>query len=1133
MNIRLAGILSLCLVAALPVRADKPNILFILSDDQGYGDLGKHGHPLLKTPHLDGLYSDGVSFENFHVSPSCSPTRAALLTGMHEFRSGVTHTTSPREQPTRDAVLLPELLKGAGYRTGFIGKWHLGNDSGYRPEDRGFEWTSTNAGGPREHFDPVIIRNGAREKRQGFREDILFDEAMSFIKESGDKPFFCYLATYSPHAPLAAPESSIAPFRGKVTDSQASYLGMISNLDDDVGRILNFLKERDLEKNTIVIYMNDNGVTEGLDVYNASMRGCKCTVWEGGTRAMSLWRWPGKWPSHTVKNLTAHLDVLPTLCEVAGVKPPESLASKLEGFSLTPLLENDKPAEWHEERMLFSHVGRWPGGLAAAHKYAMCSVRQGHHLLLRSAPCDDPACTDNESQCATLRRVKAGARKATYTEDNAQIHWGVTPPGKWALYDVSSDPGCTKDLSSGDVGRVAKMEHAYDRWWDQVYPQMIANGGDRSATSDSPRATRPATTQSIFTEAPAKGGRDALFPSIDKDTDGRLTRDEFLGFYRGVFTRKDANSDKFLTAGEHPANSIGAIDGDKDGKVAATEWDAFFEKQFKRSDADGDEGITKAEWGGAAAPEDAPAKPAAPEPVKPAAPEPDAPATGRAGMFPEMDADKDGSVSSDEFLKFYQGVFTRKDANADKFLTDGEHPSSSLTAMDADKDGKVSPTEWGNLFARQFKRMDADANGKLTPAEMGGVEAAPKAPEKPASSVPQTAVPAGDTAAAIAAVEKLGSLTAPPAFSDAEGFSASEGIRSIYFNGLPWQGKPTRVFAWLGVPKTGAGKVPGIVLVHGGGGTAFKEWVESWNKRGFAAISIAVEGQTSQPGGAKGKWQRHEWAGPSRDGIYGDSNASVTDQWMYHAVANTILANSLLGSQPGVDPTKVGIMGVSWGGVITSTVIGIDSRFAFAIPTYGCGGLTHAPNQYGRALNNNEVYQNTWDPLLRLDKAKLPTLWFSWPQDQHFPLDCQAASYRRSPAPRMIALVPNMGHGHGPAWNRPESYAFAESIVKDGKPWCRQTEAGANGTAASAVFESSKPLDRAVLVSTTGSGATGSREWNETPSNLAHEGGLWRATAELPAGTTAWFINVHSGALIASSEYQVTGANGTAAVKPN
>ncbi|MEY3894487.1 MAG: Arylsulfatase [Verrucomicrobiota bacterium] len=1114
MNIHLAGILSLCLVAALPARADKPNILFILSDDQGYGDLGKHGHPLLKTPHLDGLYSDGVSFENFHVSPSCSPTRAALLTGMHEFRSGVTHTTSPREQPARDAVLLPELLKGAGYRTGFIGKWHLGNDSGYRPEDRGFEWTSTNAGGPREHFDPVIIRNGAREERQGFREDVLFDEAMDFIKESGDKPFFCYLASYSPHAPLAAPESAIAPFRGKVTDGQAAYLGMISNLDDNVGRILNFLKERDIEKNTIVIYMNDNGVTEGLDVYNASMRGCKCTVWEGGTRAMSLWRWPGKWPAHTVKNLTAHLDVLPTLCEVAGLKPPEALASKLEGFSLTPLLESDKPAEWHEERMLFSHVGRWPGGLAAAHKHAMCSVRQRHHLLLRSVPCDDPACNDNEGQCATLRRVKAGARKATYTEDNAQIHWGVTPPGKWALYDVSSDPGCTKDLFSGDASRVAKMEQAYDRWWDQVYPQMIANGGDREATSDAPRATRPATTQTISTEAPAKGGRDALFPNIDKNSDGRLTRDEFLGFYRDVFTRKDANADKFLAGGEHPSASLTAIDGDKDGKVSTTEWEGFFEKQFKRSDADADGAVTKAEWGGEV-PNDAP-------PAKPAAPEPDAPAGGRSDMFPKMDADKDGAVSTEEFLKFYRDVFTRKDANADKFLTDGEHPASSLGAMDADKDGKVSPAEWDALFSRQLKRMDVDSNGKLTPAEMGGTEATP-APEK---TKPQTTAPTND-------VGKLASLTSDPAFRDAEGFISSEGIRAIYFDALPWQGKPTRVFAWLGIPKTDAAKVPGVVLVHGGGGTAFKEWVESWNKRGFAAISIAVEGQTSQSGGAKGKWARHEWAGPSRDGIYGDSGANLDDQWMYHAVADSILAKSLLSSQPGVDSTKVGIMGVSWGGVITSTVIGIDSRFAFAIPTYGCGGLTHAPNQYGRALNNNPVYQNTWDPLLRLEKANIPTLWFSWPQDQHFPLDCQAASYRRSPAPRMIALVPNMGHGHGPAWNRPESYAFAESIVKDGKPWCRQMEAGANGTAANAVFESSKPFDRAVLVSTTGSGATGSREWKEAPANLAHEGSLWHATAELPAGTTAWFINVHSGALIASSEYQVAEPSGTAAVKPN
>jgi hypothetical protein len=221
-----------------------------------------------------------------------------------------------------------------------------------------------------------------------------------------------------------------------------------------------------------------------------------------------------------------------------------------------------------------------------------------------------------------------------------------------------------------------------------------------------------------------------------------------------------------------------------------------------------------------------------------------------------------------------------------------------------------------------------------------------------------------------------------------------------------------------------------------------------------------------------------------------------------------------------VDADKIGIMGISWGGVITSTVIGIDPRFAFAIPVYGCGDLSMAGNQYGRALGGNLLSQQVWDPLLRLDRAKLPVLWFSWPRDQHFPLDCQAASYRAAPGPRLVSIVPGMGHGHWPGWKRPESFAFAKSIVKHGKPWCHQTEAGANGTTASAVFESSKPLDRATLVSTKDSGITGSREWKETPAKLQQKGDRWHATATLPKDTTAWFINVQSGALVSSSDFQ-------------
>ncbi|MDA8964621.1 arylsulfatase [bacterium] len=465
--------------AALLPAASKPNILFILTDDQGYGDLASHGHPLLKTPNLDKLAAESVRFDNFYVSPSCSPTRAALLTGMHEFRSGVTHTIQPREHLSQSATILPQLLATAGYRSGFIGKWHLGGGKGFTPANRGFDWTSTNQKGPRNHFDPLMIRNGKREKREGYREDVFFDEAMTFIDETKDQPFFCYLATYSPHAPLAAPEKFLANYQGKVTEKQAAYFGMIENIDYNVGRILKFLKERDLEKNTIVVFMNDNGVTEGLDVYNAGMRGSKCTIWEGGSRAMSFWKWPGQWPAHKVDKLTAHLDVLPTLCDYAGAELPNELQQKLEGFSLRPLLESPTPKSWHDDRILYQHVARWPSGLASFHKHAMAGVRQGNHLLLRSHSCGNPDCQAYSSQCVTLNLVGKGLRKITYTGDNAQFHWGVSKPEQWSLFDSKKDPACQNDLSAEMPDLVKELSTAYDNWWDRTYPQMIAAGGDQ------------------------------------------------------------------------------------------------------------------------------------------------------------------------------------------------------------------------------------------------------------------------------------------------------------------------------------------------------------------------------------------------------------------------------------------------------------------------------------------------------------------------------------------------------------------------------------------------------------------------------------------------------------------------------
>jgi hypothetical protein len=195
---------------------------------------------------------------------------------------------------------------------------------------------------------------------------------------------------------------------------------------------------------------------------------------------MSFWRWPGRWQPKKVNKLTAHLDVVPTLCELAGVQIPSDLKPKLEGYSLTPLLDSNEATIWqHGNRLLFHHVARWPGGLAASHKYAMCAVRQGNHLLLRSTACGDPTCENYVSQCTTLRGVRKGSKTATYAAGTAQFHWGVSPPDRWVLFDSKADPECRSDRSAQKPELVKNLSAAYDKWWAKTYPEMIAAGGDK------------------------------------------------------------------------------------------------------------------------------------------------------------------------------------------------------------------------------------------------------------------------------------------------------------------------------------------------------------------------------------------------------------------------------------------------------------------------------------------------------------------------------------------------------------------------------------------------------------------------------------------------------------------------------
>ncbi|MFM8270776.1 MAG: arylsulfatase [Gemmata sp.] len=441
---------SLCgATAADPIAGKKPNVVFILTDDQGYGDISAHGNPVLKTPNLDKLHAEGLRFTDFHVSPTCSPTRSALLTGRHEFKNGVTHTILERERLTLKAITLPQVLKAAGYTTGIFGKWHLGDEPDRWPDKRGFDEMFIHGCGGigqsypgscgdvpgNSYFDPTILHNGVFEKTKGYCTDVFFGQAAKWIesvKGKGER-FYCQITTNAPHAPLNVRPEDEARYKDKVKQPNAAkFFGMIANIDDNVGRLLDKLKEWGLEKDTLVIFMNDNGGTAGVPVFNAGMRGSKNTPWLGGTRASSFWRWPGTLTPADCDRLTAHIDFLPTLAELANAKLPDEVTKQVEGRSLVPLLRNPK-AEW-AERTLFTHIGRWPKGAKVDdHKFAGCSVHTKRWHL-----------------------VSAGKAK-----------------GKWELFDLTADSGEKTDVAEQHPEVVKKLGAEYDAWWASLPPFLV------------------------------------------------------------------------------------------------------------------------------------------------------------------------------------------------------------------------------------------------------------------------------------------------------------------------------------------------------------------------------------------------------------------------------------------------------------------------------------------------------------------------------------------------------------------------------------------------------------------------------------------------------------------------------------
>ena len=430
--------------------ADKPNIIFVLTDDQGYGDLSCHGNPILKTPNIDRLHAEGVRFTDFHVSPTCSPTRSALMTGRHEFKNGVTHTILERERLTPDATTLAQVLKGAGYTTGIFGKWHLGDEPAYQPGKRGFDEVFVHGAGGigqtyegscgdapgNTYFDPAILHNGTFVKTKGYCTDVFFGQATKWVESvKGKRPFFCFIATNAPHAPLQVRPEDEARYKDLVKQPNvAKFFGMIANIDDNVGRLLARLKEWNIDRNTLVVFMNDNGGTVGVPLFNAGMRGQKVTPWIGGTRAASLWRWPGMLKPATVDRLCAHIDFLPTLAEIVGTELSADLKAQVEGRSLWPLLK-DPSADW-PHRALFTHVGRWPKGTDPdAHKYRGCSVRSSRWHLVSD--------------------TKNG-------------------PKGWQLFDVSVDPGEKKDVADQRPAVVKELDAAYEQWWASL-PKYLVN----------------------------------------------------------------------------------------------------------------------------------------------------------------------------------------------------------------------------------------------------------------------------------------------------------------------------------------------------------------------------------------------------------------------------------------------------------------------------------------------------------------------------------------------------------------------------------------------------------------------------------------------------------------------------------
>jgi arylsulfatase A-like enzyme len=433
----------------LPVSgATRPNVLIVIADDQGYGDLGCHGNPVLKTPNIDAFAKQATQLTHFYVSPVCSPTRSSLLTGRYNYRTAVVDTFVGRSMMHTDEVTLAEMLRDAGYRTGLFGKWHLGDNYPLRPQDQGFQEVLTHRGGgiaqPSDppgrssYTDPLLFQNGKQTEFKGYCTDVFTDAALAFITARSEQPFFAYVAFNCPHAPYQVQEKDWQPYKGidlgpdafpKVGSPWAAKklnqeeigraYGMIANLDWNFGRLLAKVPD-----DTIVVFLTDNG--PGGVRWNAGLRNRKGTVYEGGIRVPFFVRWKGQiGEGKKIDTAAVHIDLTPTILGLVNVRPPEGV--KMDGRSLVPHLLGQM-ADWPERTLFFQwHRGDVPElGRAFA-------ARGPRYKLVQSA----------------------GVQVGKYTP-------------KEELFDLVNDPFEEKDLAADQPDRVRDLRAKYEAWFTDV-----------------------------------------------------------------------------------------------------------------------------------------------------------------------------------------------------------------------------------------------------------------------------------------------------------------------------------------------------------------------------------------------------------------------------------------------------------------------------------------------------------------------------------------------------------------------------------------------------------------------------------------------------------------------------------------